>query len=37
MATVTDTTAHDRSEKEAAAAPPREQPPTTVSSVPVEP
>jgi len=37
MATVTDTAAHDRWEKEAAAAPTREQPPTTVSSVPVEP
>jgi methylmalonyl-CoA mutase N-terminal domain/subunit len=37
MATVTDTTAHDRWEKEAAAAPPREQPPTTVSGVPIEP
>jgi methylmalonyl-CoA mutase N-terminal domain/subunit len=37
MATVTDTTARERWEKEAAAAPAREQPPTTVSSVPVEP
>jgi methylmalonyl-CoA mutase N-terminal domain/subunit len=36
MATVTDTTARDRWEQEAAAAPAREQPPTTVSSVPVE-
>src|SRR5215467_6107631 len=36
MATVTDTAARDRWEKEAAAAPTREQPPTTVSSVPVE-
>src|SRR3989475_3239678 len=37
MATVTDTTARERWEKEAAAAPTREQPPTTVSSVPIEP
>src|SRR5437588_1920174 len=37
MATVTDRTAQERWEKENAAAPPREQPPTTVSSVPVEP
>src|SRR5207302_593495 len=37
MATVTDTAARERWEKEAAAAPPREQPPTTVSSVPIEP
>ena len=37
MATVTDTAARDRWEKEAAAAPPRAQPPTTVSSVPIEP
>ncbi|HEY7158967.1 MAG TPA: methylmalonyl-CoA mutase family protein [Gemmataceae bacterium] len=37
MATITDTTAHERWEKEIAAAPVREQPPTTVSSVPVEP
>jgi len=37
MATVTDTTARDRWEKEIAAAPRREQPPTTVSSVPIEP
>src|SRR5437879_2949066 len=37
MATVTDHTAHERWEKENAAAPPRPQPPTTVSSVPVEP
>jgi methylmalonyl-CoA mutase N-terminal domain/subunit len=36
MATVTDTAARDRWERENAAAPPREQPPTTVSSVPVE-
>ncbi len=37
MATVTDTAARERWEKEAAAAPAREQPPATVSSVPVEP
>jgi methylmalonyl-CoA mutase N-terminal domain/subunit len=37
MATVTDTAARERWEKEAAAAPTREQPPTTVSSVPIEP
>src|SRR5579872_1724062 len=37
MATVTDTAAHDRWEKEIASAPLREQPPTTVSSVPIEP
>ena len=37
MATVTDTAARERWEKENAAAPPREQPPTTVSSVPIEP
>src|SRR5579883_586302 len=37
MATVVDTTAHERWEKENAAAPPRDVPPTTVSSVPVEP
>jgi methylmalonyl-CoA mutase N-terminal domain/subunit len=36
MATVTDTSARDRWEKEAAAAPVREQPPTTVSSVPID-
>src|SRR5437660_1727042 len=36
MATVTDTAAHDRWAKEAAAAPAREQPPTTVSSVPID-
>src|SRR5947207_924062 len=36
MATVTDTAARERWEKENAAAPPREQPPTTVSSVPIE-
>jgi methylmalonyl-CoA mutase, N-terminal domain len=37
MATVTDVTAHDRWEQEVAKAPQREQPPTTVSSVPIEP
>ncbi|MCI0455553.1 MAG: methylmalonyl-CoA mutase family protein [Gemmataceae bacterium] len=37
MATVTDTAARDRWEKEVAKAPTREQPPTTVSSVPIEP
>jgi methylmalonyl-CoA mutase N-terminal domain/subunit len=37
MATVTDRTAHDRWEKEVAAAPARDIPPTTVSSVPIEP
>src|ERR671924_1370319 len=36
MATVTDTAARDRWEKENAAAPPREQPPTTVSGVPID-
>ncbi len=36
MATVTDRTALDRWQQENAAAPQREQPPTTVSSVPVE-
>src|SRR5437588_2142408 len=36
MATVTDTAARERWEKENASAPPREQPPTTVSSVPVD-
>ena len=36
MATVTDRTAQDRWEKENAAAPLREQPPTTVSSVPID-
>src|SRR5499433_121413 len=35
MATVTDHTAAERWEKENAAAPVREQPPTTVSSVPI--
>jgi methylmalonyl-CoA mutase N-terminal domain/subunit len=37
MATVTDTAAHERWEKEIAAAPQRPQPPSTVSSVPIEP
>jgi methylmalonyl-CoA mutase N-terminal domain/subunit len=37
MATVTDTAARDRWHHENSAAPKREQPPTTVSSVPVEP
>src|SRR5438270_5404139 len=37
MATVTDTAARDRWQQENAAAPPRDVPPTTVSSVPVEP
>ncbi len=37
MATVSDTAARERWEKEAAAAPARQQPPTTVSSVPIEP
>ena len=37
MSTVTDTAARDRWEKELAAAPEREQPPTTVSSVAIEP
>lgn len=37
MTTVTNTAAQDRWEKEAAAAPPREQPPTTVSGTPIEP
>src|SRR5438093_11571764 len=37
MATVTATAARDHWEKEAAAAPARPQPPTTVSGVPVEP
>ncbi|MBI2807578.1 MAG: methylmalonyl-CoA mutase [Planctomycetes bacterium] len=36
MATVTDTAAQDRWEKENAAAPTRKEPPTTVSSVPIE-
>src|SRR5437899_2940881 len=36
MATATDHTARDRWEREAAAAPPRDVPPTTVSSVPIE-
>src|SRR5919109_4531084 len=37
MATATDTAARQRWEQEAAAAPRREQPPTTVSGAPVEP
>jgi methylmalonyl-CoA mutase N-terminal domain/subunit len=37
MATVTDTAARDRWGKELAAAPERAEPPTTVSSVPIEP
>src|SRR6266478_4729707 len=37
MATLTDTAARDRWQKEAATAPAREQPPTTVSSIPIEP
>jgi methylmalonyl-CoA mutase N-terminal domain/subunit len=37
MATVTDHTAQERWEKEVAAAPQRDIPPTTVSSVPIEP
>src|SRR4051794_38262764 len=37
MATVTDTAARERWERECAATPTRAQPPTTVSSVPVEP
>src|SRR5437763_12381081 len=37
MATVTDTASRERWEKEAAATPKREQPPTTVSGVPVAP
>src|ERR1043166_707894 len=36
MATVTDPTALDRWQRENAAAPRRDQPPTTVSGVPVE-
>ncbi len=36
MATVTDTAARERYERENAAAPLREQPPTTVSSVPID-
>ncbi len=36
MATVTDHSAQQRWQRENAAAPPREQPPTTVSSVPVD-
>src|SRR5262245_16084215 len=37
MATVTDTAARERWEKEVAAAPTRPRPPTTVSGAPVEP
>ncbi len=37
MATVTDTESRERWEKEASAAPKREQPPTTVSGAPVAP
>src|SRR6059058_1784990 len=37
MATVTDTAAFDRWQKDAAAAPPPERPATTVSGVPIEP
>jgi methylmalonyl-CoA mutase, N-terminal domain len=37
MATVTDRTAHDRWQQEVASAPERETPPTTVSSVPIDP
>jgi len=37
MAAVLDTTARERWEREIAAAPQREQPPTTVSNVPIEP
>ena len=36
MATVTDTSARDRWKRDNAAAPKREQPPTTVSSVPID-
>ena len=36
MATVTDSAALERWQRENAAAPKREQPPTTVSSVPIE-
>src|SRR5436189_3474809 len=36
MATVAETAARERWEKENAAAPPREVPPTTVSSVPID-
>ncbi|MBI1913319.1 MAG: methylmalonyl-CoA mutase, partial [Planctomycetes bacterium] len=36
MATVTDTAALERWQRENAAAPLREQPPTTVSSVPID-
>jgi methylmalonyl-CoA mutase N-terminal domain/subunit len=37
MATVTDTTALDRFQQEISATPPRPQPPTTVSGLPIEP
>lgn len=37
MATSIDTAAHERWERELAAAPQREQPPTTVSCLPIEP
>jgi methylmalonyl-CoA mutase N-terminal domain/subunit len=37
MASITDTAARERWQKEAAAAPRRDVPPTTVSSVPIEP
>src|SRR5262249_43276589 len=37
MSAATDTAAGERWEKEVAAAPHREQPPTTVSSVPIDP
>lgn len=37
MAIVTEQSAHDRWQKENAAVPVREQPPTTVSSVPIDP
>src|SRR5437763_1443766 len=36
MSTITDRSALERWQKENAAAPPREQPPTTVSSVPID-
>src|SRR6202163_2713142 len=36
MATITDRSAFERWQKENAAAPPREQPPTTVGGVPIE-
>ena len=37
MATLPDTAAHDRWQREVAAAPTRPEPPTTVSGVPIEP